>query len=151
MAKRVKEFLFPSTKGLEDLTEKAQYCKNCGLWRHASQTVYGKGSPSAKIVLVGEQPGEQEDVEGKPFVGPAGKLLDTLLVEAGIDRGQVYVTNAVKHFKWELRGAWVISAASRSRKYCSPMFSNWKRARTAEKSTDCKIKTYKPVGGPARI
>jgi uracil-DNA glycosylase family 4 len=97
--------LFPSTKGLEGLAEEARYCKNCGLWRHASQTVYGKGSPRAKIVLVGEQPGEQEDVEGKPFVEPAGKLLYTLLVEAGIDRGQVYVTNAVKHFKWEPRGA----------------------------------------------
>jgi len=85
MAKRVKEFLFSSSKGLEGLADKARDRKNCGLWRHASQTVYGKGSPRAKIVLVGEQPGEQEDVEGKPFVGPAGKLLYTLLVEAGVD------------------------------------------------------------------
>jgi uracil-DNA glycosylase len=91
-------FVFES-KGLEDLADEARDCKNCGLWQHASETVFGKGLPRATIALVGEQPGE-EDVEGNPFVGPAGKLLDTLLVEAGIDRGQVYVTNAVKHFKW---------------------------------------------------
>jgi uracil-DNA glycosylase len=105
MAKRVKEFLFSSSKGLEGLADEARDCKNCGLWQHATQTVFGKGSPRAKIVLVGEQPGEPEDVEGKPFIGPAGKLLDTLLVEAGVDCAQVYVINAVKHFKWELRGA----------------------------------------------
>ncbi len=105
MAKRVKEFLFSSSKGLEGLAVEARNCKNCDLWQHATQTIFGKGSPRAKIALVGEQPGEPEDVEGNPFVGPAGKLLYTLLVEAGIDRGQVYITNAVKHFKWEPRGA----------------------------------------------
>jgi uracil-DNA glycosylase family protein len=89
---------------LEELQRAAQHCKACDLWKRGTQTVFGEGEPSAKIMFVGEQPGNQEDLEGKPFVGPAGKLLDTALVEAGIDRRKVYVTNAVKHFKWELRG-----------------------------------------------
>jgi DNA polymerase len=76
----------------------------CALARHATQTVFGEGDPHARVVLVGEQPGNDEDLAGRPFVGPAGKLLDRALEQAGIDRGRVYVTNVVKHFKWEPRG-----------------------------------------------
>lgn len=89
---------------LEDLREASKNCKACDLWKLGTQTVFGEGMPDAKAIFVGEQPGNQEDLEGRPFVGPAGKLLDTALVEAGIDRKKVYVTNAVKHFKWEPRG-----------------------------------------------
>lgn len=79
-------------------------CRNCPLWEHATQAVPGEGSTSSRLMLVGEQPGDQEDLQGRPFVGPAGQLLDRALKEAGIDRNDVYVTNAVKHFKYELRG-----------------------------------------------
>ena len=89
---------------LRALQQAAQNCQACDLWKNATQTVFGEGLPSARILLVGEQPGNQEDLEGKPFVGPAGRLLDEALTAAGIDRKKVYVTNAVKHFKWEPRG-----------------------------------------------
>ncbi len=89
---------------LKELARQAQDCKNCDLWRNATQTVFGAGSSRAPIMLVGEQPGDQEDLQGKPFVGPAGKLLQATLQEAGVDLKQVYLTNAVKHFKWEPRG-----------------------------------------------
>jgi uracil-DNA glycosylase family protein len=89
---------------LEDLARRAQSCRDCPLWANATQTVFGSGDPHAKIMLVGEQPGDEEDRKGLPFVGPAGRLLDRALEAAGIDRGQLYVTNAVKHFKWEPRG-----------------------------------------------
>lgn len=79
-------------------------CRRCPLWENATQAVSGEGPPNARLVLVGEQPGDEEDLQGRPFVGPAGRLLDQLLEEAGIDRKSVYVTNAVKHFKWEPRG-----------------------------------------------
>jgi DNA polymerase len=79
-------------------------CRRCPLWEYATQAVAGEGPPNARLVLVGEQPGDEEDLKGRPFVGPAGRLLDQLLAEAGIDRKSVYVTNAVKHFKWEPRG-----------------------------------------------
>jgi uracil-DNA glycosylase len=82
----------------------AKDCKNCDLWKSGTQTVFGEGGPKAKIMFVGEQPGNEEDLAGRPFVGPAGRLLDKLLGEAGIDRQKAYVTNAVKHFKWEPRG-----------------------------------------------
>jgi uracil-DNA glycosylase family protein len=78
----------------------ARDCRACDLWKNATQTVFGEGSPKASIMFVGEQPGDQEDLAGHPFVGPAGKLLDEALLEAGIDRDEVYVTNVVKHFKW---------------------------------------------------
>src|ERR1700730_17772883 len=108
MAKRIsgdsEKILFPLHASLDELREASKTCKACDLWKLATQTVFGEGMPRAKIMLVGEQPGNQEDVEGKPFVGPAGKLLDAALLEAGIDRKKVYVTNAVKHFKWEPRG-----------------------------------------------
>lgn len=89
-----------SPPSLEDLKNRARHCKACDLWKKATQTVFGEGSPKAKVVFVGEQPGDQEDLAGRPFVGPAGKLLDEALREAGIERREVYVTNAVKHFKW---------------------------------------------------
>src|SRR5262245_51040000 len=86
---------------LESLREAGRGCRACELWRTGTQTVFGEGAPAAAVMLVGEQPGDQEDVAGRPFVGPAGKLLDRALEEAGIDRRSVYVTNVVKHFKWE--------------------------------------------------
>jgi DNA polymerase len=86
------------------LREDAAHCMRCHLYKNATQTVFGEGPEDARIVMVGEQPGDQEDLQGRPFVGPAGKLLDRALEEAGIDRGAVYVTNAVKHFKFEPRG-----------------------------------------------
>src|SRR5204862_4096390 len=84
--------------------ETARGCQACPLWKTGTQTVFGDGSRTAKVVFIGEQPGNDEDLAGKPFVGPAGKLLDKALVEAGIDRDEVYVTNVVKHFKWEPKG-----------------------------------------------
>ena len=89
---------------LARLREEAAGCRNCPLWEHGTQTVFGEGTERARLMLVGEQPGDKEDLEGRPFVGPAGRLLDRALVEAGIDRRDVYVTNAVKHFKWKARG-----------------------------------------------
>ena len=86
------------------LREAAAGCKGCHLWRIGAQTVFGEGPQSALVMFVGEQPGDQEDQAGKPFVGPAGRLLDRALAEAGIDRSATYLTNAVKHFKWEARG-----------------------------------------------
>jgi uracil-DNA glycosylase len=89
---------------LTRLAQEAAHCRECDLWKNATQTVFGAGPPRAAVVLVGEQPGDQEDRIGQPFVGPAGRLLDRALAEAGIDRNRVYVTNAVKHFKFEPRG-----------------------------------------------
>ncbi len=89
---------------LPDLARAAEGCRRCDLWREATRTVFGEGPEKARVVFVGEQPGDQEDIAGKPFVGPAGRLLDGVLVEAGVDRDLVYVTNAVKHFKFEPRG-----------------------------------------------
>jgi len=86
------------------LAHDAADCRACDLWRNATQTVFGEGPPSATLMLVGEQPGDREDVAGRPFVGPAGRVLDDAIAAAGIDRDRVYVTNAVKHFKWRARG-----------------------------------------------
>ena len=86
------------------VAEEAAGCRDCPLWERGTQTVFGAGSPDARLVLVGEQPGDREDLEGKPFVGPAGRLLDDALEAADIARDDVYITNAVKHFKWEARG-----------------------------------------------
>ena len=96
--------LIPEKPTLPKLRAAAADCKACPLWQTGTQTVFGEGAAHADVVFVGEQPGDQEDLEGRPFVGPAGKLLDKALVEAGIDRDQVYVTNVVKHFKWQARG-----------------------------------------------
>jgi len=91
-------------KSLKQLRAEAADCKNCDLWKTGTQTVFGEGKTSSTVMFVGEQPGNSEDLEGRPFVGPAGALLDRALEEAGIDRTKVYVTNVVKHFKWEPRG-----------------------------------------------
>ncbi len=98
------EPLVPARPTLRSLREAARTCRACPLWQRGTQTVFGRGPAGAKAVMVGEQPGFDEDLAGEPFVGPAGKLLDKALVAAGIDRGQVYVTNVVKHFKWEPKG-----------------------------------------------
>jgi uracil-DNA glycosylase family protein len=97
------EFL-PSRHDLSSLKEAAEHCRGCDLYQHATQVVFGEGKKHSPIFLVGEQPGDREDQLGRPFVGPAGQLLDKCLESAGIDRSSVYVTNAVKHFKWEPRG-----------------------------------------------
>src|SRR4029453_7535872 len=89
---------------LEEAREGAKSCKRCDLWKTGTQTVFGEGSPDSKLMLVGEQPGDKEDLEGRPFVGPAGRLLDEALEGANIDRQTTYVTNVVKHFKWQPRG-----------------------------------------------
>ena len=94
----------PSQRSVAGLREAAAGCTECHLYRNATQTVFGEGPEGASVMLVGEQPGDAEDLAGHPFVGPAGKLLDRCLVEAGIDRTQTYVTNVVKHFKWVPRG-----------------------------------------------
>src|SRR5512132_2060199 len=92
------------TSSVATVREAAAHCTACHLYKRATQTVFGEGPKRAAMMLVGEQPGDYEDVAGKPFVGPAGQIMDRALEEAGIDRSQVYVTNAVKHFKWEPRG-----------------------------------------------
>jgi uracil-DNA glycosylase family protein len=93
-----------STPTLEGLAKIAKNCKACDLWTRSTQIVFGEGESDSRVMFVGEAPGDQEDRAGKPFVGPAGQLLDSALIEAGIDRSQVYLTNAVKHFSWEPRG-----------------------------------------------
>ena len=94
----------PERRSLEQLREAVQGCRGCDLYKNATQAVFGEGAARAEVMLVGEQPGDKEDLAGRPFVGPAGQLLDRALEEAGIDRAQTYVTNAVKHFKWQARG-----------------------------------------------
>ena len=93
-----------ASPSLKTLHEEASHCRACHLWKNATQTVFGEGPQSAQIMLVGEQPGDKEDLAGKPFVGPAGQVLDRALEQAGIEREKVYVTNAVKHFKFVPRG-----------------------------------------------
>jgi len=94
----------PDEPSVERLREAAGACKGCDLWRNATQTVFGEGSEHARLMLVGEQPGDREDIEGRPFVGPAGRVLDAALERASIPRANVYVTNVVKHFRWVRRG-----------------------------------------------
>jgi uracil-DNA glycosylase len=94
----------PERFSLPALREASAGCKGCHLWQVGTQTVFGEGARDAQVMFVGEQPGDQEDRAGKPFVGPAGRLLDEALVAAGIDRSTTYVTNAVKHFKWQAKG-----------------------------------------------
>jgi DNA polymerase len=96
--------LIPDQLTLPTLKEAAAACEACDLYKTGTQTVFGDGAVHAKVMFVGEQPGDREDIEGKPFVGPAGRLLDEALVEAGVDRTRVYITNAVKHFKWKPQG-----------------------------------------------
>lgn len=95
-----RDAVLPKARTIDELRTLAVGCRACDLWARATQTVFGDGSPSARLLFVGEQPGNSEDLEGAPFVGPAGRLLDRVLVEAGIERTEVYVTNVVKHFRW---------------------------------------------------
>jgi uracil-DNA glycosylase len=109
MGRRVKlersaaDFL-PAQSTLRTLRDASGGCRGCDLWERGTQTVFGEGAADARVMFVGEQPGDREDIEGRPFVGPAGQLLDRSLEQAGIDRDEVYITNVVKHFKWEPRG-----------------------------------------------
>jgi uracil-DNA glycosylase family 4 len=98
------DFLPPARDDLASLRAASTACRGCGLYERATQTVFGEGQAGARVMLVGEQPGDQEDRDGQPFVGPAGRLLDRALEQAGVGRQDAYVTNAVKHFKWEARG-----------------------------------------------
>jgi DNA polymerase len=104
----------PQRRTLRTLKNAARGCRACQLWRRATQTVFGEGSATADLILIGEQPGNDEDLQGRPFVGPAGRVLAKALEAAGIDRNRTYVTNVVKHFKWEPRGKRRIHARPRA-------------------------------------
>jgi uracil-DNA glycosylase family protein len=125
--------LIPVRPTLKKLREAAAGCKACPLWETGTQTVFGEGSPKADVVFVGEQPGDREDLEGRPFVGPAGKLFDQALEEAGIDRSQVYVTNVVKHFKWKPQG--------KRRIHQKP---NWREIAACRPWLDAEVAVLKP-------
>jgi uracil-DNA glycosylase family protein len=120
-AHSAREF-FPERRSLTALRAAARGCRGCDLYRNATQTVFGRGPKSARVVLVGEQPGNDEDLAGEPFVGPAGRVLDEALQAAGIARTDAYVTNVVKHFKWEPRGKRRIHSKPSARQIaaCSP-------------------------------
>jgi uracil-DNA glycosylase len=125
--------LVPETSSLPKLREAAAGCQACDLWKTGTQTVFGEGGRQAEIVFVGEQPGDQEDQQGKPFVGPAGRVLDEALDEAGIDRALAYVTNVVKHFKWEPRG--------KRRIHAKP---NWAEIAACRPWLDAELEALKP-------
>ena len=125
--------LIPERPTLDGLREAAAGCKACPLWENATQTVFGEGTAEADVVFVGEQPGDREDLEGRPFVGPAGKLFDEALVEARIDRSQVYVTNVVKHFKWKPQG--------KRRIHQKP---NWREIAACRPWLDAELAVLKP-------
>jgi uracil-DNA glycosylase len=125
--------LVPDRPSLPKLREAAAGCKACPLWETGTQTVFGEGSSKAEVMFVGEQPGDQEDKQGKPFVGPAGKLLDTAMEEAGIDRSLAYVTNVVKHFKWQARG--------KRRIHQKP---NWREISACRPWLDAELSVVKP-------
>jgi uracil-DNA glycosylase len=114
--------LIPDSPTLPKLREAAAGCRACPLWKTGTQTVFGEGLKRARLMLVGEQPGDREDIEGHPFVGPAGRILDKALERAGIERGDAYVTNVVKHFKWTPKGKRRIHQAPRAEeiKACAP-------------------------------
>jgi uracil-DNA glycosylase len=123
----------PDSTSLSALSEAARGCRACDLWREATQTVFGEGREAADIMFVGEQPGDQEDLAGRPFVGPAGRILDEALAEAGIDRSRAYVTNAVKHFKWQSRG--------KRRIHQKP---NWTELAACRPWLDAELRAVKP-------
>jgi uracil-DNA glycosylase family protein len=114
--------LVPENPTLPKLREAAASCRACPLWKGGTQTVFGDGLKRARLMLIGEQPGDREDIEGHPFVGPAGRILDKALEQAGIERGDAYVTNAVKHFKWKPKGKRRIHQTPRAEeiKACAP-------------------------------
>jgi DNA polymerase len=123
----------PEKPTLERLREAAAGCRACPLWEKGTQTVFGEGGREAAVMLVGEQPGDKEDLAGRPFVGPAGALLDRALEEAGIDRSLAYVTNAVKHFKWEPKG--------KRRIHAKP---NWSELAACRPWLDAELEVVKP-------
>jgi DNA polymerase len=130
MARKIDEYptaaaFMPEKISLPSLEHAAAGCKGCPLYKNATQTVFGEGRRDATIIMIGEQPGDQEDLAGKPFIGPAGKMLDSALEEVGIDRQTVYVTNAVKHFKWTPKGKRRIHGKPNSREVnaCMPWLS----------------------------
>jgi uracil-DNA glycosylase len=125
--------LVPENPTLPKLRQAATGCKACDLWKTGTQTVFGEGTRNAEIVFVGEQPGDKEDLAGKPFVGPAGRMLDEALEAAGIDRKLAYVTNAVKHFKWEPRG--------KRRIHAKP---NWAELTACRPWLDAELAVVKP-------
>jgi uracil-DNA glycosylase family protein len=125
--------LIPPRASLKALREAAAGCTACELWRSGTQTVFGAGTSTARLMLVGEQPGDREDREGKPFVGPAGRLLDQALEDAGIDRRAAYVTNVVKHFKWTARG--------KRRIHAKP---NWSEIAACRPWLEAELATVKP-------
>jgi uracil-DNA glycosylase len=125
--------LVPARPTLPKLREAVAGCTACPLYKTATQAVFGEGSPKAEVVFVGEQPGDQEDLQGKPFVGPAGKLFDKALEDAGIDRRQAYVTNVVKHFKWQARG--------KRRIHQKP---NWSEIAACRPWLDAELEVIKP-------
>ena len=125
--------LFPQAESLDELRDRAKHYEACDLWRNATQTVFGEGTEHPKIMFVGEQPGDQEDLQGRPFVGPAGKLLDSALQESGVDREKTYITNAVKHFKWEARG--------KRRIHAKP---TWSELRACKPWLDAELKVVRP-------
>jgi uracil-DNA glycosylase len=141
----------PETSSWWELREAARDCTACHLYKHATQTVFGEGPKNAAIMLVGEQPGDYEDVAGKPFVGPAGKIMDQALREAGIDRKEVYVTNAVKHFKWEPRGKRRIHKKPNSREIaaCRPWLEAELRAVKPKLVVCLSATAAQTVFGPA--
>jgi DNA polymerase len=114
----------PPAEAWQSLREQAARCRNCELWRHATQTVFGEGPVPARALFVGEQPGDKEDRAGRPFVGPAGRVFDDALAELGVDRGTLHVTNIVKHFKWTPSGSVRIhkTPSAREVKACTPWF-----------------------------
>ncbi|MFN2629604.1 MAG: UdgX family uracil-DNA binding protein [Gaiellaceae bacterium] len=123
----------PARPSLPKLRDAASGCRGCHLWEGGTQTVFGEGTQGAEVMLVGEQPGDQEDKEGRPFVGPSGRLLDRALDQAGIDRSRTYVTNAVKHFKWEPRG--------KRRIHAKP---NWTELAACRPWLEAELKVVKP-------
>ncbi len=123
----------PERPSLKSLREAAAGCQACPLWRTGTQTVFGEGATRSQLMLVGEQPGDREDREGHPFVGPAGRLLDEVLEEAGIDRTRAYVTNVVKHFKWQARG--------KRRIHAKPA---WSEIAACRPWLDAELKVVKP-------
>jgi uracil-DNA glycosylase len=125
--------LIPERPTLKNLREAAAGCKACPLWEGATQTVFGEGTEHADVVFVGEQPGDREDLEGRPFVGPAGQLFDRALEETKIDRSQVYVTNVVKHFKWKPQG--------KRRIHQKP---NWREIAACRPWLDAEVAVLKP-------
>jgi DNA polymerase len=124
---------FPDRVTLRTLRDASAGCRGCDLWERATQTVFGEGVPDADVMFVGEQPGDREDVEGRPFVGPAGQLLDRALEEVEIDRSQVYVTNVVKHFKWKPQG--------KRRIHQKP---NWREIAACRPWLDAEVAVLKP-------